>query len=133
VVEDYHQCLKTGCSIERRQLQSGAALLRFLSFLAPLAVRLLQLRQVTRQTPEVAAAEVAPLEMVVLVASLNHKEADELTAGAFWQAVGRHRGYLGRKGDGPPGLTSLGRGWLYLQTLLQGVQLAAKLPQLKCE
>src|SRR5947209_1238749 len=46
IVEDYHQGLKTGCSIELRQLQSYEALRRLLGLLAPTAVRLLQLRAV---------------------------------------------------------------------------------------
>jgi hypothetical protein len=44
LAEDYHQCLKTGCAIERRQLQTGAGLQRLLGFLGVVAVWLLQLR-----------------------------------------------------------------------------------------
>jgi len=36
VVEDYHQCLKTGCRLEQRHLQSDAALGRLLGFLSGL-------------------------------------------------------------------------------------------------
>jgi DDE family transposase len=43
-VEDYHHCLKTGCRIEVRQVQSSERLIRLLGLLSPLAVRLLQLR-----------------------------------------------------------------------------------------
>jgi len=62
VLEDYHQCLKTGCAIkrgsatalssEKRQLQEGERLLRLLGFLAPIAARLLQLREIARLTPK---------------------------------------------------------------------------------
>ena len=38
-VEDYHQCLKTGCSIEERQVQSAERLMRLLGLLSPMAVR----------------------------------------------------------------------------------------------
>ena len=51
-VEDYHQCLKTGCRIEERQLQSAERLIRLLGLLSPLAVRLLQVRDLSRQAPE---------------------------------------------------------------------------------
>ncbi len=51
-VEDYHQCLKSGCGMEHRQLQSVEGLMRLLGLLSPLAVRLLQVRQVARQDPE---------------------------------------------------------------------------------
>jgi hypothetical protein len=39
VVEEYHQCLKTGCRIQERQLQSAERLIRLLGMLSPLAVR----------------------------------------------------------------------------------------------
>ncbi len=35
--EDYHQCLKTGCRIEQRQLQTAEGLLRLLGMLGPVA------------------------------------------------------------------------------------------------
>jgi len=44
LVEDYHQCLKSGCRIEQRQLQTVDGLIRLLGLLSPLAVRLLQIR-----------------------------------------------------------------------------------------
>ena len=34
---------------------------------------------------------------------------------------------IGRKGDGEPGWKTLWRGWLYVQTLLEGVHLASQL------
>jgi hypothetical protein len=39
LVEDYHQCLKSGCRIEERQLQTVDGLMRLLGLLSPLAVR----------------------------------------------------------------------------------------------
>ncbi len=38
-VEDYHQCLKTGCRIQERQVQSADRLIRLLGLLSPVAVR----------------------------------------------------------------------------------------------
>src|SRR5205823_14880491 len=52
LVEDYHQCLKSGCRIEQRQLQSVDGLMRLLGLLSPLAVRLWQVRAVARDEPE---------------------------------------------------------------------------------
>jgi hypothetical protein len=67
LVEDYHQCLKSGCRIEHRQLQSVDGLMRLLGLLSPLAVRLLQVRQMARQDPERPATEVIdPLMLAVL-------------------------------------------------------------------
>jgi hypothetical protein len=52
VVQEYHQCLKTGCHLERRQVQTVDRLKRLLGFLSPLAVRLLQVRDLARREPE---------------------------------------------------------------------------------
>jgi transposase-like protein/transposase Tn5 family protein len=127
VVEDFHQGLKTGCRIEQRQIHSYEGLRRLLGFLAPLAVRLLQLRAAARQTPEQPASQVLPTEVVQVVAALAQVPVLQLTAQQCWHTIARYGGYLARKGDGPPGWKTLWLGWLYVQTLLEGVQLAARL------
>ncbi len=127
IVEDYHQGLKTGCRVEQRQLQSYESLRRLLGLLAPAAVRLLQLRAAARQRPEQAASEVLPPDLVQVVAALAHVPVAQLTTQRCWYTIARYGGYLGRKGDGPPGWKTLWKGWFYLQALLDGVHVAAQL------
>jgi hypothetical protein len=127
IVEDYHQCLKTGCALEERQLQSYEGLRTLLGFLAPLAVRLLQLRALVHQEPERAAAEVLEEPVVRVVAHLAQVAPSQLSLRAFWHRVAQVGGYLGRTGDGEPGWKTLWKGWLHIQTLLEGVQLASQL------
>lgn len=127
IVEDYHQGLKTGCSIEGRQLQSYEALRRLLGLLAPMVVRLLQLRAVARETPERLASEFLPTDLVQVVALLAKLPAATLTAQQCWYAIARCGGYLRRRSSGPPGWKTLWKGWLHVQTLLEGVHLASRL------
>lgn len=127
IVEDYHQGLKTGCSIEERQLQSYEALRRLLGLLAPTAVRLLQLRAVAREMPERLASEILPTDLVQVVALLAKVKAATLTAQQCWYAIARCGGYLRRRHSGPPGWKTLWKGWFYVQTLLEGVHLATRL------
>jgi len=127
IVEDYHQGLKTGCRVEQRQVQTYEGLRRLLGLLAPAAVRLLQLRAAARQTPEQPASQTLPAEVVQVVAARAGVPATQLTAQQCWHSIARFGGYLGRKGDGPPGWKTLWHGWLYVQTLLEGVHLAARL------
>jgi len=47
-----------------------------------------------------------------------------MTVGTFWTEVARLGGYLARSQDGPPGWRTIWKGWLSLQTLLEGVHLA---------
>jgi len=124
LVEDYHQCLKSGCRIEHRQLQTVDGLMRLLGLLSPLAVRLLQVRALAREDPERPAHEVIePLMLAVLAQRSGHAPAT-MTVGTFWTEVARLGGYLARSHDGPPGWRSIWKGWLSLQSLLEGVHLA---------
>jgi Transposase DNA-binding/Transposase Tn5 dimerisation domain/Transposase DDE domain len=126
--EDYHQCLKSGCSIEKRLLRDGEALMRLLGLVAPVAVSLLQLRQWARHDPRRLACSALPPELVAVVAALAGLSPEQLTVTQFFRAVAQQGGYLGRKSDGPPGWKTLWRGWLYVQAVLEGIHLAAKLP-----
>ena len=127
IIEDYHQGLKTGCRIEQRQVQSYEGLRRLLGLLAPAAVRLLQLRAAARQNPEQPASQNLPAEVVHVVATLAQVPAAQLTTQQCWHSIAGYGGYLGRKGDGPPGWQTLWKGWFYLQAVLDGVHLAARL------
>jgi Transposase DNA-binding/Transposase Tn5 dimerisation domain len=127
MVEDYHQGLKTGCQIEQRHMQDYEGLRTLLGLLSPVAVRLMQLRAVARQTPERAAQQVLPTEVVQVVAHLAPQPIETMSAQQCWHTIARYGGYLGRKSDGPPGWKTLWRGWLYVQTLLEGVHLASQL------
>jgi hypothetical protein len=127
IIEDYHQCLKTGCQIEARQVQTYEGLRTVLGFLAPLAVRLLQLRSEARAQPDQPAQDVLPKEVVQVVAYLAHVAPSRLTVQKCWHRIAQAGGFLGRKGDGEPGWKTLWLGWLYIQTLLEGIHLASQL------
>ncbi len=124
LVEDYHQCLKSGCRMEERQLQTVDGLVRLLGLLSPLAVRLLQLRGYARSEPERPAHEVIEPLMLAVLAERSGQAPATMTVGTFWTEVARLGGYLARSHDGPPGWRTIWKGWLSLQTLLEGVHLA---------
>ncbi len=121
--EDYHQCLKTGCRIEQRQLDHYEDICRLLGFACPIAVRLLQLRQVVRTAPEGLALEHVDPWMVHTLARLVEKPAATLTMQQFWFHLARLGGFQWRKGDGQPGWRVLWRGWKYVADLAQGARL----------
>jgi hypothetical protein len=129
VVEDYHQCLKTGCAIEHRDLAHADRIKRLLGFLAPIAVRLLQLREEARMRPESPVTDAIDPMMVAILAHRLNIPAAKMTARTFWRGVAQLGGFLGRRRDGDPGWKTLWRGWLYLATLAEGASLAASLAQ----
>jgi hypothetical protein len=124
IIEEYHQCLKTGCGIERRQLESREALERLLAISAVQAVALLHLRDLARSHPQTLAALALPPEVVRVVAFLAGVAPALLTMAQVWRVVARKGGFPGRKGDGQPGWRTLWRGWLAILHLVEGVQLA---------
>jgi hypothetical protein len=124
LVEDYHQCLKSGCRMEERQLQQVDSLIRLLGFLSPLAIRLLQVRELARVDPERLASEVIDPLMLTVLAERSDQSPTTMMLSTFWIEIARLGGYLARASDGPPGWRTIWKGWLFLQTLLEGVQLA---------
>ena len=126
LVEEFHKVLKTGLGIEQLQLETGAALMAAVALLSVVAVRLLHLREVVRLMPEAPApaSGLEPLELAVLAAQTNRQLT---TVREVALAVGRLGGHLNRKSDGLPGWITLWRGYVTLQSLVDGVRLAPKL------
>lgn len=124
--EDYHQCLKTGCQIERRQFDDGMDIRRLLGFAMPIAVRLLQLRQSVRQLPDVPASTLVEPLMVQVLARRQGRDWQTMSAQDFWRRVAQLGGHQGRRADGPPGWRTLWKGWQYLADMTEGARLFAE-------
>jgi hypothetical protein len=124
LIEDYHKCLKTGCRLEARQLTTGQGLLALLGLVAVVAVRLLQLRMLSRQAPDMPASATVPQEVVAVLAGSLHVPPETLTVGQFWRGVARLGGFIGRASDGDPGWQTLWAGWHRLQDRVWGLHFA---------
>jgi len=125
LVEDYHQCLKSGCRMEERQGPPVDGLIRWLGLLSPLAVRLLQIREYVRSEPERPAHEVIEPLLLTVVAKRSGQAPATMTIGSD----------LGRRSRAwvaiwlvpmmvPPFWRTIWKGWLSLQTFLEGVHFA---------
>lgn len=126
LIEEYFKALKTGCSYEKRQLESGEALLRALGIFAVQAWRLLVLRFLDRTVGD------APAETVATTAELAVLRAKKLlpknaTAHDFMKAVAKRGGHLSN--NGPPGYLVLWRGMRELEALVEGWLLGKKCNQ----
>jgi hypothetical protein len=130
IIEEYHSCLKTGCAVEKSQLQHALRLQRLLAFLSVLAVRLLQLRDLSRSTPQLLAREAVQGVLVQIIAYRTRTNPNTLTLAQFWPAVAALGGFPGRKSDGQPGWKRLWHGWLRLLDLAEGASIALSLPPL---
>lgn len=113
VIEEFFKALKSGCSIEKRQLESYHALSMALSMFIPIAWRLLLARSVARASPTSPAATVASEVQLKLLRHKLKSPGPMLTAEQATNAIAKLGGHLKR--NGPPGWLTLGRG---LQALL---------------
>jgi hypothetical protein len=122
LIEEYHKCLKTGCKVEERQLETADRLAALTGILSVVAVRLLQLKQQARCNPEQAARKVVPVIYVQVLAA-HRKLSRKMNVREFWHEVAKLGGFLGRKSDGDPGWLTTWRGWHELELLVAGAKL----------
>jgi len=114
-IEVYHKVLKSGCAIERRQLEDRAPLERCLAVFSVIAWRLLATTMLARVTPDVPCTAVLEEdEWQALYCHAHRTTQPSATPPTLSQAVrwiAQLGGFLGRKSDGPPGVTVLWRGF----------------------
>jgi hypothetical protein len=109
VIEEYFKALKTGCAIEKRQLESYRALTNALAMFVPVAWRLLMLRSISRVAPNAPADRVITKVQLDLLVHKLQLRAPPTTAEQAIGAVARLGGHLRR--NGVPGWQTLGRGF----------------------
>jgi hypothetical protein len=123
VAEEYHKVEKSGLQMEKQRFR-GDALLAMMAVLSILAIRILQMRYAREGDPQGPATSIASREEIEMVEMVS-KQVGKLTTVAKWvDAVAKLGGYLGRKGDGPPGWMTLWRGYQRLRDILLGAELA---------
>lgn len=126
LIERYHYVLKSGCQVEEVQVATMERLERALATYSIVAWRLLTLRYLAALAPEISCEVVlAPEEWQAAYVTV-HPTAPlpprpPSLREALW-CIGRLGGFLGRLGDGQPGITALWRGWARLQDILLGLQ-----------
>lgn len=137
LVERYHFVLKSGCLVERLQLETAERLRRALVVYSEVAWRLLWLTYEARAHPEAPCTEVF----------------DELTWRLLWVAdcptavvpvtppdlrtavrkIAMLGGFLGRRGDGEPGVKTLWRGLRRLNDIVATYRILRKAITMEAE
>ncbi len=129
LIERYHFVLKSGCGIERSQLRSAEALERLLALFSAVALRLLWITYASRNHgDEPCTIAFGDVEWQVLYRQSCPMEPlpDEpptLRHAVWW--TGSLGGFMGRRGDGEPGVKVLWRGLMRLQDIVVGFLLAS--------
>jgi hypothetical protein len=123
LIERFHFVLKSGCALEDRQFSQADRLHRFLALANVVAWRLLWLTYVSRGCPDLPCTvafeeyEWQALYSYVHKTTIFPDEPPTLQQATLWLA--QLGGFLGRKGDGYPGVKVLWRGWQRLADIAQ--------------
>lgn len=126
LIERYNYVLKSGCQMEKLQLETGERLRRALATCTVVAWRLLWLTYAARHDGGSSCVVVLQQEEWQVLQQY-HGQAVTGQPPSLAEAVGlvaRLGGYLGRQGDGPPGVRVIWRGLRRLGDLVTGYRLA---------
>jgi len=130
LIERYHYVLKSGCRIEESQLRAIDRLERLLALLSAVALRLLWMTYSARAHGDApCTVAFSDLEWRVLYQQRMLKPPPDqpppLREAVLWLA--QLGGFLGRTGDGEPGVKVLWRGLTRLQDIVIGFLLASQI------
>jgi len=133
-IEVWHKILKSGCQVEDCRLQTAARLYNFIALMSVIAWRLHWLTYLNRCQPDwpCTVALTTP-EWQALYMRIHRSTQLPATVPTVHQAlrwIAQLGGFLGRKSDGEPGVTTLWRGWQRLQDIASTWQLVSEQPRL---
>jgi len=117
-IEVWHKVLKSGCAIEARQLEAADRLIRCLTLYSVIAWRILYATMLARALPDVPCTvlldddEWQGLYCRIHRVALAPPKPPTLRQAVRW--IAQLGGFLGRKGDGEPGVTVLWKGFQHL-------------------
>jgi hypothetical protein len=124
-VEEFHLTLKSGCQIEKLELEEADRLIKAAILYSAVAVRIVAIRDLARVQPKAPCTvlltpdEWQPLWLRFSKTKLT-KETEPPTIEQAVRWIGRLGGHLGRKRDGMPGVRTLWRGFRDLSLLAAG-------------
>lgn len=124
-IELFFKTLKSGCQVESMQLRSREKLERLLVLKMVVAWRVMYLMRLNRVVPEQSCELVFdPDEWRIIYASTLRKTPPQNppTLRAIIHLVASYGGFLGRKGDGEPGLQTLWQGLERCHDMVRAIQ-----------
>ncbi len=134
LIERYHYVLKSGCGLEELQLEEAQRVQRALATYCIVAWHLLWLTYQARQSPDMPCDSVLELHQwqslycTIHKIPLPPKKPPSLRQAVRWMA--QLGGFLGRKGDGEPGVKTIWRGWRRLDDIAETWRLLHPHPSL---
>ncbi len=127
-IEVFHKILKSGLRVEQCRLQTADRLIRYLTVMSIIAWRIYWVTLIARTDPDLPCTPFfAEEEWKILYSKIKKtksypKEPPRIREVVRW--IAQLGGFLGRKGDGEPGVITFWRGWKRLFDLSEGWNLA---------
>lgn len=114
LIELYHKVLKSGCRVEARQFAEAERLQRYLAVDSIVAWRVLFLTMVGRELPHMPCTAILEAHewqaLYCFIHKTNTPPAQPPSLQEVTRWIAQLGGFLGRKGDGDPGITVMWRG-----------------------
>jgi hypothetical protein len=120
-IEVFHKIIKSGCRVENSRLQTAKRLQNYITLMSVVAWRLHWLTYINRTEPDLPCTHIlTTIEWQALYMRI-HKTTQLLsklpTVRQAVRWIAQLGGFLARKSDGEPGITTIWRGWQRLQDL----------------
>ncbi len=127
IIEEHHKAIKTGCNIQAKQLKSAFRLENYLGIASIIAVRLLQLRDISRIHPDEMASNYFDILEIKILQQYHKSKIKNLTIKQYQTLIAKMGGFLGRKSDGDPGWQTLWKGQDKFYWMIEGAKEMFKL------
>ena len=114
-IEVYFKVLNSGTKVEQARFQTKDRLLRYIALLSVIAWRLYYMTLLNRHLPDADCTQIVTETEWRALYALTHKtrtfakKTPTVAQVVLW--IAKLGGFLGRKSDGPPGVTVFWRGW----------------------
>ena len=129
VVEEYHKGQKTGVGVEQLQFTAVERLQPAIALLSAVALTLLDLRDASRRADAKTrpAVSIISRDYVAVLSAWRYGSLRfNISVHDFYYALARLGGHQNRKHDKRPGWLVLWRGWMKLQSMLDGYHVAQR-------
>lgn len=123
IIERFHYTLKQGCQIEELELEDAERMKPAVAMYSIVAWRLMYLTYINRSSPDLSCSTIfSELEWKALFCYAKKSSTppiDPPTMREAVRAIAMIGGFLGRKGDGEPGLKVIWRGLRTLEGIIE--------------
>ena len=125
-IEEFNMVLKTGMTIEQNHFREAENIQRLLTIAIPMAVKLLEILYRSRENPSQDVAEVfssAEIKGIKVMAKRQGvRIPPRITMKWATERIAFHGGWMGRKGDGRPGVRTLWDGLRDLNLMAEMIE-----------